>query len=220
MRTISTYGVETRQVYGRITVLSVDGTQRPNAIVECQCECGKHWNVIARSLAKGSTQSCGCLGKERREAALTKHGLTETLEYSVWTKMRSRCQKPNDPRYPDYGARGITAAPEWEDFGRFIADIPPRPSLNHTLDRIDNDRGYWPGNVKWSTRQEQNNNRRDNHLIAYQGRTQTLAEWAREVGMDYQTLQRRINHLKWPTEKTLTTPVRFVTRPLKAESPA
>ncbi len=95
-----------------------------------------------------------------------RHGMHKSPEYKIWGSMKRRCNNPNDARYSDYGGRGIKVYPAWdEDFRAFIKDVGMRPSKHYTLDRIDNDRGYEPGNVRWATRITQNRNQRGSKSV-------------------------------------------------------
>jgi len=109
-----------------------------------------------------------------------------TTEYEIWAGIRKRVNNDNDKLYPYYGGRGITYDPRWEDFSTFLADVGYRPSKEHSLDRIDNDKGYFASNVRWATREEQARNRRNN--IPYEG--VTLKEWCLNRGFNYKTVWR------------------------------
>jgi hypothetical protein len=134
------------------------------------------------------------------------HRLSKTREYEAWRQMRSRCSNPKHQGFANYGGRGITVAPEWESFERFYADMGPRPGPEYSLDRIDNDGPYAPGNCRWATKVVQGNNRRTCTLLAHHGRTLTLVEWAREVGISSATILARFRK-GWSVEKALTTPL-------------
>jgi hypothetical protein len=121
-----------------------------------------------------------------------KHGLFGSPLYNIWRNIRRRCLHPNDAKYPDYGGRGITICARWDDFAAFNADMWPRPSPKHTVERIDNSKGYSPDNCRWATMAEQQANRRDTVNVTYEGRTQCVMHWAREFGVDRSMLARRL----------------------------
>lgn len=141
-------------------------------------------------------------------------GKTSKL-YMAWRGIKNRCLNPNSPHYHRYGGRGITMHPAWaEDFEVFKSDVEEAPEPFMTLDRIDNERGYEPGNVRWATRKEQANNRATNVYVTHQGKTKTLAEWADHFGWKYGLLRGRWNagkrdaelfaDPKWERNKTVT----------------
>lgn len=138
----------------------------------------------------------------------TKHGMWQTRQYRIWVNMRTRCTNPKANNYHNYGGRGITYDPKWETFEGFWEDMQEGYSDELTLDRIDNDGNYCKENCKWITMKEQQNNRRNNHLLTHDGKTQTIAEWARELNVSPRTLVPRITTKGWSVEKGLTTPVK------------
>lgn len=163
------YKDETDRVYGRLTVIEVVlddlRVRRQKAIFwRCKCICGKEVIVSGVSLRAGDTTSCGCSCIERCAAMTTKrttHGKTKTIEYKIWSSMKARCNNAKTKVYADYGGRGITVCPEWlNSFETFYSDMGPRPSKDYSLDRKDNDKGYYKENCKWATRVEQQNNTR------------------------------------------------------------
>ena len=133
----------------------------------------------------------------------TTHGLHKTRENAIWREMKQRCSNPKHKKYPQYGGRGIKVCPEWESFERFYADMGPRPSDSHSIDRIDNDGDYELANCRWSTRSEQQRNKRNNRLMTHQGKTQPLSVWAKEIGINQNTLRYRIQ-AGWSDERALT----------------
>jgi len=132
--------------------------------------------------------------------------------FRLWCNRRNNCNNPNNSQYHHYGARGIKFCTSWNhDFWAF-ADymdfyLGPRPK-DHVLDRIDNNKGFTPGNLRWATRQEDSNNRRNNHTVTYKGRTQTFAEWSRELGAPLTTLWSRIHDRGMSVHKAFTIPIK------------
>lgn len=136
-----------------------------------------------------------------------KHGLSYAPEYRAWQQMRLRCLDPEHAAYASYGGRGITVCDRWrEDPAAFIADLGPKPSPKHELDRIDNDKGYEPGNCRWVTRKVNDRNRRSNRFVTFRGETLTIAEWCERLGLPGDTVRWRLS--RWTVEEALTTPVR------------
>jgi len=155
---------------------------------KCRCACDRERFVGAKELHAG--KSSGCL---RCRAGSRTHGLRDRPEYSVWRGMRRRCEDPRVPGYKNYGARGITTCDRWNNFALFLSDMGSRPSLAHTLERIDNNAGYKPGNVKWATMREQSRNRRSNRFLTYQNETLIIADWATKGNMSTAKLWDRLS---------------------------
>lgn len=170
----------------------------------CRCDCGKEVEVRLSHLRTGHTQSCGCYIPPN----LRSHGMRKAPEYGVWKGMKRRCYQPSKREYPNYGGRGITICDRWRhSFKAFYEDMGPRPSPEHSIDRIDGNGNYEPGNCRWSTRREQNRNRCDNRFETFKGKTMCLVDWAAEYGMKKVTLYERLDR-GMSFEEALTTPVR------------
>lgn len=125
----------------------------------CTCDCGKTAIVRQNCLRSLKTQSCGCLHKEAARATLQTHGLKNTPEYRTWCAMKERCSRPKNISYKNYGAKGIKVCERWRtSFANFIADMGPKPSPKHTIDRINPKMDYEPTNCRWATYKEQFDN--------------------------------------------------------------
>ena len=191
--------------YGRLTVVKPSSVDPEKWV--CQCDCGKTKEINGCSLRRGLTQSCGCLHVEMLKARGTHHK-SKTKIYRLWSMMLDRCNNPKNKYYPRYGKRGIKVCKRWETFDNFYADMGERPN-GKSLDRIDNDQGYTPDNCRWASRREQNLNKADNRRLTYQGKTQTLLEWSEELGINYSTLNTRLQR-GWPDERVLGQPTKPV----------
>ena len=128
-------------------------------------------------------------------------------ERHAWEAMLQRCNNEKCPNYKNYGARGITVCERWTSFDNFLEDLGPRPT-GMSLERIQVDGNYEPSNCKWATYEEQQNNRTNNVRLTFQGRTQTLSQWAREYNLPVMGVWARIQRLGWSIEKALTTPMK------------
>lgn len=127
----------------------------------CACSCGRATIVHGNHLRRGVTTSCGCRARQVNRARHLKHGGKGTAEYRTWQAMKRRCLNPNSQDYKNYGGRGIAVCPEWrDDFAVFLAHVGPRPGSGYTIDRLDVNGNYEPGNVRWATAAEQRRNQR------------------------------------------------------------
>lgn len=194
----------TNQIFNRLTVLNYAGSNGQQSLWNCLCECGQTTTVRSYSLTSGNTQSCGCLGKESRAASRRTHGMSDTAIYRVWHKMLERCTSPTNRDFKNYGERGITVCDRWLSFENFYADMGEKP-VGKSLERKHNDLGYSPENCIWADRVTQNNNRRDNRLLTFNDKTQTLMQWVRETGLSRATVKNRLS-AGWSVEKALSTP--------------
>lgn len=181
--------------YGRLTVLVKNPVSSPsnNTRWDCVCDCGRVTTVIGSKLVNGHTSSCGCFHEEQFRASTLKHGMSSTPEYNIWCGIKDRCYNSRNEAYQRYGGRGITMCDRWrESFQNFYDDMGGKPSENHSIERLDNDKGYSSDNCVWATPTEQANNRRSNNYQEYNGVTKTVAEWSREYSMSYAKLSKRL----------------------------
>ena len=199
----------TGQKFERLTVIKRYGRRHSHVLWLCVCDCGNEIVVDSNSLRTGNTRSCGCIRKEHSKvigSANKTHGMFGTRLYMIWADMKRRCNNPNCEAYNHYGGRGIKLCEEWNDFSIFQQWAETTGYHDDlTLDRIDVNGNYEPSNCKWSTWEEQENNRRNNRLLTYKDKTQTISQWAKEFNLPYFTLVARLDRLNWDIEKALTT---------------
>lgn len=183
----------TGQTFGRLRVVSYAGGRyyRWN----CQCDCGNKVAITGANLRGGVTKSCGCLHKEASIAAHTTHGEgstpggTVTSEYRTYLLAKARCTNPTDHAFKDYGGRGIEF--HFKSYEHFLATVGRKPSPRHTLDRVDVNGHYEPGNVRWATWHQQQRNRRNNRLITIGGVTRCQSAWAEIYGISTKRIHSR-----------------------------
>lgn len=189
------YADHTGKTFGRLFVERVSKESR--TWWECRCSCGNRKTVRSICLVQGYTRSCGCWHRESAGLRAFKHGYNVKgqvrPEYRIWRGIINRCENPNEVPYHRYGGRGIRMYPEWRaSFIVFLEAVGHRPTPKHTIERIDNDGHYEPGNVRWATRQEQARNRSSTRTVVYQGREMSLAEVADLAGVNYKSLWSRM----------------------------
>ncbi len=176
--------------FGRLVVTG-RAPARPrdkNAMWTCQCDCGG-WAVVAASNLAASTRSCGCLAREAAARLLhvarytQTHNLSQSLEYKSWCAMKQRCGNPNNPHYPNYGARGITVCERWHSFENFYADMGPKAKSGMSVERVNNDGNYCPENCIWATPKIQGKNTRMNKYITIDGQRLNMKDWCELFGV-------------------------------------
>lgn len=192
------------QKFGRLTVLArLENNKHGNRRWACACDCGKASTALSRQLVSGHTASCGCYNRDR----ITKHGMHKSTEYGIWAQMIERCHNPKGgDKYDRYGGRGIEVCARWrESFSNFYADMGARPSLEHTIDRQDNNGPYSPDNCKWETWHHQYRNRRQTVWIEFKGEKLCQKDWCSRYALDEATFTARLKR-GWSLDRALTEP--------------
>lgn len=195
------------QKFNRWTVMERSGkTKLGEATWLCRCECGNFRIVPGSDLRKGKSKSCGCLQRERMQEIKTTHGKSQTRLYRIWTAIRQRCMNPNTVKAHNYMKRGIKICKEWDQFENFYTwAMEAGYSDRLSIDRIDVNGDYTPQNCRWASAETQANNKTINHYLTYNGKTQSMMMWSKEMGIPYSTLRGRINAYHWSVERALTT---------------
>ena len=192
----------TGRVFGKLTVLSLHGTRMESGggsrrLWKCRCECGAESNVAGNNLTNGHTTSCGS-----KKHQYNYHGITDTPFYHVWENMIARCTNPNHPSWKDYGGRGIKVCERWLAFKNFYDDMFSSYQHGLTIDRENNELGYFEENCRWVPQEEQPRNTRATRRLTIAGVTMSAKQWSRKTGVHYSTLLNRINK-GWPHEKAV-----------------
>jgi len=198
-----------RQKFGRLKVTSFVRTNESRQREWlCQCDCGGNKTVTTGDLNSGNVKSCGCL---RQSGNQTKHGHARngkpTRTYKIWDSVKQRCLNRKNKDYENYGGRGIRICRRWLKFENFLRDMKEYPT-GHSIDRIDNNKSYCKGNCRWATPKEQARNKKNNHTISFDGKTQCLTAWAEEYNILPNTLYMRLSQYRWSVEKAIKTPTR------------
>lgn len=198
------------KIFGRLMVIKYAGKKllagRYRNMWECQCSCGKITIVKVDHLTTGRVESCGCLQQELFNNIT--HNMSNSEEYSSYQMMMDRCYNPNNISYKNYGGRGIKVCDRWfKQPENFLNDMGPKPTPQHSIERKDNNGDYSPENCEWATRDQQNNNQRSNIKITAHGKTQTAAQWAKELSISAHIIRRRYNN-GWNHEDIVNTPIK------------
>ena len=202
------------KTFGRLKILSfgvpkIYGKAKNKiATVICICSCGNEVISVLADIKIGKIKSCGCLSIGKTNSNF-KHGASLnkklTTEYSSWINMKDRCYNLKNSHYIGYGGRGIKVCEEWKNnFSKFLQDMGKKPSNKHSIDRINNDLGYFKENCRWATVKEQANNTRTNNYITFLDKIQTLKQWCDELNLNYNTIRSRLRY-GWSIEKTFNT---------------
>lgn len=198
----------TGQRFGDLLAIKPIGrAKNRNILWKCLCTCGEFLNVTQSSLTRGQ-RSCLLCAVSRRSEKVVTHGMSKTSTYKSWCGMIERCENVNNTRYQAYGGRGISLCERWRSsFENFLEDMGERPP-GTSIDRIDNNGDYEPGNCRWATVKEQSLNRRSNKLITFQGVTKHLSAWAEETGLSADIISYRIKQ-GWDIDIALTAPAGY-----------
>lgn len=195
--------------FGSLVVISRSSHRSGKHVTwECACDCGNKSVVSGTKLRSGHTKSCGCAKVAEIVKRSLTHGKCMTPEYRVWTGIKSRCFGKKTRSYKDYGGRGVTMCKKWRDsFEAFYDDMGPRPSPDHSIERLDNDGNYEPGNCVWATRCIQCRNKRNNVVVRFQGSEVLLMELCENLGLRHSLIRRRL-YSGWNLDRALSTPDR------------
>lgn len=191
--------------FGRLVVSARSGVDcsGKNSLWECVCDCGNVCDVSRVHLVQRETGSCGCLrfnrtkGLDLRKA----HPL-----YTIWCNMRTRCRSKSSSAFKRYGGRGVKVCDRWMDFEKFVEDMGDRPSMEHSIDRIDNNGDYEPGNCRWATSHAQTRNYSRNVVITIGGESRVMSDWAMLNGISISLASARIRKLGWSPVDAVTIP--------------
>ncbi len=165
--------------------------------------------IVRSDLKRAHKKSCGCIDGENGKRRLTTHGMTYSRENAIWRGMLNRCRNPKSKAYANYGGRGINVCDEWtNNFMTFYTDMGPCPDKNSTIDRTDNNKNYCKENCKWTSRAEQNRNKRNSRLITYNGKTQCIVDWDKELGFRCGVIGKRLKR-GWTLEQAMTLPEKY-----------
>lgn len=195
-------------------LLVIKMVERTNKVTywECLCECGNITILPMGALRSGHTSSCGCLRSDANKGKIPsnkRHGISKTPIYYAWANMLKRCTNPKSDQYYNYGARGIKPCEKWMTCEGFLEDMQESYSDGLTLDRLDNDKGYFKENCKWSTLTEQANNKRNNTIVEIDGKNEKLTDLLKRYNVTRAQYYGRVYN-GWSPVDALTTPVRIV----------
>lgn len=195
----------TGQRFGRLIVQKI--VSHKPIRWECKCDCGNTTIVIADTLKRGETISCGCYRNECVRDRSIKHNESHTKLHQVWSGMKTRCNNPNFEFYKDYGGRGIKVCDEWQNDYIAFRDWALQNGYAEglSIDRIDVNGNYEPSNCRWVTDKVQANNKTTNRFIEYKGETHTLQQWSEILGVSVGRLFHRLDKMGWSVEKTFET---------------
>ena len=192
--------------FGKLTVQRIASAENGIIVWECLCDCGNVSLVRGSNLRTGAVKSCGC--SKRTSPRNRTHGESQSKLYRHWKSMIYRCTRPSDRAYKWYGGRGIKVCDEWQTYEGFKDWVQrTRPDETYTVERVDVDGDYCPGNCTWIPMSKQANNRTSCVRICHKGVTKNLTEWCRELGLEYKLVHNRMFKLGWDFERAISTAV-------------
>lgn len=204
----------TGQVFSRLTAIRRSGANKDGrATWLCKCECGKELVILGKDLRSGNTRSCGCLHSDATAKRNLKHGMASRGHkhplYSTWCRIKQRCYNPDCEDYYLYGAVGVQVCERWRNsFEAFLEDVGTSKPTGTSIDRYpDKEGNYEPGNTRWGTDEMQANNKRNNRILEFNGKSMSVAMWSKETGIHNQTILYRLNH-GMSVEEALTSPLK------------
>lgn len=189
--------------FANLIVLSKDKNPSKNSKWVCKCLlCGKQTLVTRPNLKSGNTKDCGCQRSNKISDAVKTHGQSRSLTWNTWHRMRRRIREGIN-HHLTY--EGMYIDPRWHSYETFLKDMGERPSSKHTIDRIDNTKGYFKENCRWATSSEQCRNRSNNRLLTFKEKTMCLMDWSKETGLTKSCIESRLKR-NWSIEDTLSLP--------------
>lgn len=198
--------------FGKLVVVKRAETNGGKTWWLCRCACGNETKTFTAALTTGEKKSCGCLRRKHGEG-----GGSPSKEYSTWISIKQRCYNPRCAAYKVYGAKGVTVCAPWrKSFVSFLSDIGRAPSQKHSIDRINPNLGYAPGNCRWATSKEQGENRSNSRFLVCKSEVMTVAQAARRFGIHHTTLVHRLEKYDWDLEKATEKPLRHYAKEQQA----
>lgn len=179
--------------FGRLVAERFLGIENHAAIWECRCDCGNMTTAKTRYLRYGRKRSCGCLHIDTASGVNRRHGMHGTPTYKSWSSMIQRCTNSNHDDFHNYGGRGITVLDRWLSFDAFHKDMGTRPPVGYSIDRIDVNGNYGPGNCRWATTKEQQSNKRNSLIVEAHGMAMGVAEWSALTGVSEAAMRARLD---------------------------